>query len=214
MEYQMRNWYYFIWLCGDHIVEQHIHNLDVSNWLKERHPVKASGMGGCARSQRARTTARFSTTTASSSNTPTARGCSANAGTSPAAGQRIGARHRHQRHRGAAAPMTYRPTGGQNWRHTGRGDKDPYQVEHDDLFAAIREGKPYNEAEYGATSTMTAILGRMATYCGKAVTWDDAINSKISVMPSEYAWNATPPVVPVRTACTRRLCRGCRKWCE
>ena len=67
---------------------------------------------------------------------------------------------------------------------------------HDDLFAAIRKGEPYSEAEYGATSSMTAILGRMATYSGKVITWDEAINSTKDLSPAEYDWNATPPVVP------------------
>ncbi len=77
-----------------------------------------------------------------------------------------------------------------------RAGRQPYQQEHDDLFASIRSGSPINEAEYGATSTMTAILGRMATYSGKVVTWDEAIASEIDLSPAEYAWDATPPVVP------------------
>ena len=81
------------------------------------------------------------------------------------------------------------------WRFQGKG-KDPYQQEHDDLFDAIRNNKPYNEAENGAHSTMTAIFGRMATYSGKMIEWDEAINSKISVMPKHFAWDAEPPVKP------------------
>jgi hypothetical protein len=69
-------------------------------------------------------------------------------------------------------------------------------VEHDDLFAAIRANKKYNEATYAANSTMMAILGRMCTYSGKEITWDDALNSKLSVMPKEYSFTATPPTVP------------------
>ncbi len=73
-------------------------------------------------------------------------------------------------------------------------DADPYQVEHDDLFASIRAGNPINEAENGAQSTMTAILGRMATYSGKVVAWDEAIASEISLAPKEYSFTASPPV--------------------
>ena len=73
---------------------------------------------------------------------------------------------------------------------------NPYQVEHDDLFASIRNGTPINEAENGATSTMTSILGRMATYSGKVVKWDEAINSPISLMPKDFSFEATPLVLP------------------
>src|SRR5262249_23719804 len=59
---------------------------------------------------------------------------------------------------------------------------DPYQQEHDDLFEAIREDKPYNEAEYGATSSFTAVLGRLSTYSGKEIEWDAAVNSNIDTM--------------------------------
>src|SRR6202012_3331132 len=76
------------------------------------------------------------------------------------------------------------------WRFSTPGAKDPYQQEHDDLFAAIRNNTPYNELEYGATSSMTAIMGRMATYSGKEIKWEDAINSQIDTMPKVLAWDA------------------------
>ena len=84
---------------------------------------------------------------------------------------------------------------GSPWRSKLEGT-DPYQVEHDALFAAIRSDTPHNEVEYGAHSTMTAILGRMATYSGKIVTWDEAINSKLSLWPAELDWKANPPTLP------------------
>ena len=77
-----------------------------------------------------------------------------------------------------------------------RGAKDPYQQEHDDLFTAIRNNTPYNELEYGAHSTMTAILGRLATYGGKEVEWDKAIKSEISLFPEKLAWDAPMKVNP------------------
>ena len=85
--------------------------------------------------------------------------------------------------------------GGWSWRYEGE-TPNPYQVEHDDLFRAIRAGTPYNEAEYGALSTMTAIFGRMATYCGARISWDDAIASELDLSPRTYAWDARPPVLP------------------
>ncbi len=81
------------------------------------------------------------------------------------------------------------------WRF--RGEKvNPYQVEHDRLFQAVRQDLPHNEAEYGATSTMTAIMGRMATYSGQVVRWDEALQSDIELKPDRYAWDGTPPIVP------------------
>ncbi len=73
---------------------------------------------------------------------------------------------------------------------------DPYQQEHDDLFAAIRNDKPYNEAEAGATATMTGILGRMCTYSGQQIDWDDAFNSKIELLPKTFSWDTEPLVLP------------------
>ena len=84
---------------------------------------------------------------------------------------------------------------GSKWRYSGE-NKNPYQVEHDVLFAAIREDTPHNEMEYGASSTMTAILGRYATYSGSSVSYQDALNSQVELRPEDYSWNATPPTVP------------------
>ncbi len=70
--------------------------------------------------------------------------------------------------------------------------KDAYQQEHDDLFDAIRNDQPYNEAEYGGLSTMTAILGRMCTYSGQQIEWDDALNSKVELLPKTFGWDALP----------------------
>jgi hypothetical protein len=84
---------------------------------------------------------------------------------------------------------------GGKWRFRGT-SPNPYQVEHDVLADAIRNDKPHNEADYGATATMTAIMGRMATYSGKLVTWDEAYHSQVALAPDRYDWDATPPVVP------------------
>jgi hypothetical protein len=89
-----------------------------------------------------------------------------------------------------------RATGAEAWRFRGTKNVDPYQQEHDDLFAAIRGNKDYNEAFNGAKSTMTAILGRMATYSGAEISWDDAINSQIDLFPEKLAWDAMPKSLP------------------
>jgi myo-inositol 2-dehydrogenase / D-chiro-inositol 1-dehydrogenase len=199
MEYQMKNWYYFTWLCGDHIVEQHIHNIDVSNWIKGTHPIKAAGMGGSTRTRGPddgeifdHHCVEFEYPDGSRmfSQCRHMKGCDNNVtehavGTKGTADLNI-----------AGKGYVIAGSGAADWKYSGRGDKDPYQVEHDDLQAAIRNGTPYNEVEYGAASTMTAILGRLATYGGKEVTWDEAMKSEISLMPKDYAWDAAPPVLP------------------
>jgi myo-inositol 2-dehydrogenase/D-chiro-inositol 1-dehydrogenase len=192
MEYQMRNWYYFNWLCGDHIVEQHIHNLDVINWLKGGYPVRAQGMGG----RQVRTGQDYGEIYDHHA-----------VEFEYADGSRMFSYCRHipncwdsvsehaQGTKGVADISGYRveTKDGEKWRYRGE-NKNPYVVEHHDLIASILSGKPYNEAEYGALSTMTAIFGRMCTYSGKMISWDEALNSQISLAPKEYAWDAAPPM--------------------
>jgi len=193
MEYQMRNWYYFVWTCGDHICEQHIHNLDVINWVKKGYPVSANGMGGCEVRKGKDYGEIFD------------HHC---VEFEYADGSRCASQCRHingcwssvSEHivgtKGTCDVGAYNIRGETAWRYRNQGAKDPYQQEHDDLFDAIRSDKPYNEAERGAKSSMTAILGRMATYSGKVIEWEAAINSQLSVMPKEYDMQAEPPVKP------------------
>src|SRR6185312_14035723 len=84
---------------------------------------------------------------------------------------------------------------GEKWRSKGK-KVDNHHQEHHDLFAALRDGRTYNEGDYGAQSTMTAILGRLATYSGKIVKWDDALHNGIDLSPASYDFAATPPVLP------------------
>jgi myo-inositol 2-dehydrogenase / D-chiro-inositol 1-dehydrogenase len=194
MEYQLRNWYYFTWICGDHIVEQHIHNMDVANWLKNAHPVKANGMGGCQVRKGRDNGETFDHHAVEFEY---------------ADGTRMYSQCRHipgcwnsvsehaQGTKGTANIGAGRISvaGQQAWAF--RGDKrDPYQVEHDDLFRSIRSGNPINEAEWGAHSSMTAILGRMCTYSGQEIAWDKAINSQISLAPDQFSFDATPKSLP------------------
>lgn len=189
MEFQMDNWYYFTWLCGDHIVEQHVHNLDVINWVKQSHPIRAHGMGGCQTPRNSNDGEIFDHHAVEFEY---------------ADGSRLYSQCRHikgcwdsvsehvQGTKGLCDVSGYRIKGETNWHHGGKDPKSPYQVEHDDLFDAIRNNKPYFEAEYGAHSTMTAIMGRMATYSGKQIEWDKALNSEVSLAPGAYAWDAKP----------------------
>ena len=89
------------------------------------------------------------------------------------------------------------PSGHVIWEHDSSNDPNPYQVEHDELFAAVASGTyAYADTENAAKSTMSSILGRMATYSGQVSEWEDAMNSDLSLMPATFAWDATPPVVP------------------
>jgi len=194
MEYQVWNWYYYTWLCGDHIVEQHIHNLDVGNWVKGAHPVRAHGMGG----REVRKDKRYGEIYDHFA-----------VEYEYADGSRMYSQCRHIENcwnsvtehahgtKGSANISGYvlDGKGTKPWKYTGP-NPNPYQVEHDDLFAAIRSNTPYNEADNGAKSTMTAILGRMATYSGKVIEWDKAINSEISLLPEKFTWDTNPKSMP------------------
>jgi len=194
-EYQMNNWYHFVWTCGDHIVEQHVHNLDVINWITRSHPVRAYGMGG--RSHRPK-------------GTPQEVGHIFDhfaVEYEYADGMRLFSFCRH-------APDTWtniseHVTGEKgtcqvnNYNINGKkagsddGAMDPYEQEHVDLLRSIREGKPLNELKTVAESTLTAIMGRMATYTGIPITWEMALNSKEVTMPPELTLQSKITVPPV-----------------
>jgi predicted dehydrogenase len=197
MEYQMRNWYYFNWLCGDHINEQHIHNIDVVNWFKGAYPVKAQGMGG--RQVRKGKDhgeiydhhyVEFQYADGSVLNSQ----CRHIPGTMSKVDELlIGTKGKI--FCGAAHIKDH--AGNLLFQFDKKGENNPYQTEHDELFAAIAKNEyKFADTDNGARSTMTAILGRMATYSGQVVDWDKALNSGISIMPKTFDWNAMPPVVP------------------
>jgi predicted dehydrogenase len=197
MEYQMRNWYYFNWLCGDHITEQHIHNLDVINWFKGGYPVKAQGFGG--RQVRKGKEhgeifdhhyVEFEYADGSILNSQ----CRHMPGTMSKVDELfIGTKGKIAC--GAANIKDHK--GNLLYQYDTKQENNPYQTEHDELFAAIVKGEyKFADAENGAKSTMTSILGRMATYSGQSISWDKAIHSGIDIHPKVYAWNAQPPVVP------------------
>ena len=207
MEYQMRNWYYFNWLCGDHIAEQHIHNLDVINWLMGGPPTKAQGQGG----RQVRTGKEYGeiydhhfvefTWEKEGDRSILLSQC---------------------RHIGNCwSSVSEYAHGANGWCNIGDGQifdtkgnlvweyprtedgkrknlHDGHQQEHHDLFASIRRGEIPNEGEYGAMSTMMSVLGRMATYSGREIGWEEAINSNLSISPVEnfHSFDDMPPVMP------------------
>jgi myo-inositol 2-dehydrogenase / D-chiro-inositol 1-dehydrogenase len=190
----MRNWYYFNWLSGDHIVEQHIHNLDVINWIKGDFPIRAQGMGG--REVRKGKDhgeifdhhfVEFEYADGSFLYSQ----CRHIPGTWSDVSESV---------QGTKGRMTRIERGiieGENpWRHIRDGDPNPYRQEHVNLLEAILNNTPFNEAVFGAKSSMTSILGRLCTYSGQRIDWDTAINSEIDLMPKSFAFDAEPPVLP------------------
>jgi len=202
MEWQLRNWYYFNWMCGDHICEQHVHNLDVGNWVKTAmsgknmfeeycHPVKCNAMGG----RQVRTG-------------------------SPSYGEiydhhfveyeyadgtRMYSQCRHQQGAwssiGEVVHGTKAPHGDGVLGHvpeTRVRRRNGYQQEHHDLAAAIRNGERYHEGYLGAVSSMTAVMGRMASYSGLVIDWDEAVEKGSALMiyegHDELTLNSDPPV--------------------
>lgn len=196
MEYQMRNWYYFTWLCGDHIVEQHIHNIDVANWFIGKYPVSAQGMGG-REVRNGKDHGQIFDHHFVEFSYPD--------------GQVIASQCRHQPNTMSRVDELFQFSEGhvhvggglmKSWDgstiydHDSTNDPNPYQVEHDVLFASIRNGNPVNDAERGAHATLSAIMGRMATYSGKVITWEDALNGDTRLVPDDLDWDVNPPVMP------------------
>ncbi len=197
MHWQMRNWYYFTWLSGDFNVEQHVHFLDVCAWvMKDEYPVRAVGMGG----RQVRTGPEygqiydhFSVVYEYANGAKLFSQCRQQQGCkNDMSAHVVGTRGRAElaeRKRGLNIKSA------SDWFYTGP-ENDMYQAEHDALFASIRQGKPINNGDYMAKSTLLAIMGRMAAYTGQLITWDMALNSQEDLTPPRYEWGpiATPPV--------------------
>ena len=193
MEYQLRNWLYYTWLSGDHIVEQAVHSVDFMMWaLGDRTPLSAIGTGG----RQVRTDPKFghiydhfAITYEYEDNVKGFHVCRQQANTersykaeifgSEGTGIADVTRNIHQ------------ITGRNEWTFEGE-ENDMYQKEHDVLFASIRSGKPVNDGYYMANSTMAGIMGRMAAYTGKRVTWEEAINSSERLGPTIMTWDTIP----------------------
>ncbi|MEQ8785028.1 MAG: Gfo/Idh/MocA family oxidoreductase [Pirellulaceae bacterium] len=193
MEYQMRNWLYFTWLSGDHIVEQHIHSLDKSLWLMDDvPPARCFGLGG----RQVRTEEEWGhifdhfavcyewdNGVKMYSYTRQMKGCAGDVddyilGT-----------------KGQSKLLKHTISADEDWRY--RGPKPSmYDVEHKELYAGIRSGNLINNGEYMSYSTLMAIMGREACYTGQTIDWETAINSKQKLGPDTYEWGdvATPEI--------------------
>lgn len=220
LERQIRNWYHYVWLCGDHICEQHVHNIDVCNWIAGSHPVKAWGMG--SRQQLGKKSGEIWDNFAIEYQY--------------ANGMRF---HAHcsqiTREWSSVSEAAHGATGmaeffdgkniikmknGKTWKPGPLKEDNGYVLEHRDLIAAIMNDTPLNEAKQVADSTLTAILGREAAYSGEAIEWDAMLNNNFKYgpeqlyadaskmtwgafrtlkppMPSEHNLFSKPPAVPV-----------------
>jgi predicted dehydrogenase len=190
LEWQMRNWPYFTWLSGDHIVEQHLHNLDVLRWVIGTTPAKAMALGGrqarpnhpnyghiydhfAVEFEYANGVKMFSQSRQMDK-------------VDSKVGEFIAGT------KGASDCNRYiRRSGGGNWRFREQ-DVNPYQQEHQDLIASIRAGKPLNEAQQTAEATLMAIMGRESAYSGQLVEWDQILNSNHRLGPEKYELGPLP----------------------
>jgi len=189
MEWQLRNWNYFTWLSGDCIVEQHVHMLDVANWVKKAHPISAYGMGG----RLARPGREFGQifdhfaveyvypdgTRLFSQNRQIA-GC-----TNRVTNEVMGSK-------GHSNCKNEIVSDGQEWKFQGEFPHDPYEQELVNLIASVRSGNPLNEAKNLAESTLTAIMGREASYSGQLIEWDAALNSNRDYTPERLHMGDAP----------------------
>jgi predicted dehydrogenase len=205
LAYQLYNWYHFVWVCGDHIVEQHVHNLDVCNWAMNTHPIKATGVGGrhCRPEGDPQVVGNIFDQFGVDFEYPGGVHMLSMCQHIPTCENNVSEALIGTK--GHCQADSYSINGKRIMTRTqDRAATNPYVQEHTDLIAHIREGKPINELKNVAESTMTAILGRMSTYTGKTVTWDKALHSQLDTMPKELSWNMkidVPPVpVPGKTA--------------
>ena len=206
MSFQVRDWYFFNWLSGDHIVEQHCHNIDVGNWIHGKgdplaHPVSCIGMGG----RQVRKTPkfpynecgnifdhhyveyRFADGTVMHSQCRQIPSCW------------NGVTEKVDGTKGHGGTGWLQPTGGERWEYPKRsGDKSAYVQEHINQAEAMREGKKLHDGWFAATSTMTAVMGWMATYSGKEIKWEDAIARGKTIFPydKELSYDMEAPVMP------------------
>ena len=199
LEYQMRNWYYFNWLCGDHIVEQHIHNLDVANWFLDEHPISAQGMGGREVRKGIDHGEIFDHHYVEfkyPSGAVIHSQCRHQPGTLRKVNEvLVGTRGVINLRNGGVVTINDH-NGNLLHKYDPKNDISPYQIEHNKLFKSIRSGGQIDDTEYGATATMTAIMGRMATYSGKLIEWESAMNADEKLVPDNLSWGSTAPVLP------------------
>jgi myo-inositol 2-dehydrogenase / D-chiro-inositol 1-dehydrogenase len=194
MEWMIRDWVNWTWLSGDHIVEQHVHNLDVMDWFTGTHPVKAVGMGSRLRRVTGNQYDNFSIDFTFENGMHFHSMCRQINGCANNVSERI------QGSKGSTNCQNsiLDPAGTEVWKYAYPADKDgkpttrvsvdPYLQEHIDLVTAIRTNQPIIEAENTAISTMVAIMGRISAYTGKETTYEEMMNSDLKLGPATYAF--------------------------
>jgi len=195
LETQLRNWLYYTWLSGDHIVEQFVHNIDAMNWAFDAVPLRAVATGG----RQVRTAPEFGHIYdhfAVVYEYPSGATCTAMCRQQNGCEKKI--TNELTGTQGTAVMLpNYVISGPRPWKFEGE-PNDMYVQEHRDLIASIRAGEPLNELRQVAESSLTAIMGRMSAYSGKSVTWDEALAAEESLMPGHLEWGPMPtPPVPM-----------------
>ena len=187
MEWQVRNWLFTGWCSGDHIVEQHVHNLDVMNWAFGAHPVKATGMGGRAarvEAQYGNIWDHFAVEYEYPNGARVLSMCRQTAGAAENVSERVVGTSGF-----SFSDSTDGYIKGAKAYDNTQASPNPYVEEHRDLIASIKAGKPLNEGRQVAESTLTAIMGRMSAYTGRALSWDWVMNaSKLDLTPGPLAF--------------------------
>ncbi|MDG5766595.1 Gfo/Idh/MocA family oxidoreductase [Balneolales bacterium ANBcel1] len=205
LEHQIRNHFHFTWLAGDQVLDQLIHNIDVANWLLGEYPVSAQGMGG----REVRTGKEYGQIFDHNfveytypSGVVIAAQCRQQSGCYHFVGENFQGTKGHLATAGSLRGTIRDRQHNIRFRYDDEYDPSPYQVEHDELFAAIRSGKTINDSDWGAKSSMSSIMGFMATYSGQFLQWDEALQSKKrmyphhDVDPEDMNWDTPPPVMP------------------
>ena len=198
LHYQIRNWYFFTWMSGDHILEQHCHNLDVANWVVQgKMPIKAVGQGGrqVRRAKENGTIFDHHTVEFEYENgfRLLSQCCQIGGKCARSVSEHFhGLKGTVNLGDGGRFLINGKPPGGERRRSR----QDAYQFEHDALFENVRTGGYRNDAEYAAYSTLMGVMGRMATYTGQIITWEQALNSQENLVPDNLTWDTPPPVLP------------------
>jgi predicted dehydrogenase len=194
MEYMIRNWVNWTWLSGDHIVEQHVHNIDVMNWFTGSHPTSALGFGSRLRRITGDQYDNFSVDFVFDNGIHFHSMCRQIDGCTNNVSEHIQGTKGSSNCRNSIVDLA----GNEIWKYDYPLDKegkptdqvsvDPYVQEHIDLVTAIRTGNPVNEAENTAISTLVAIMGRISAYTGRETTWDEMMNSDLKLGPKIFEW--------------------------
>jgi len=201
MEWMIRDWVNWCWLSGDHIVEQHVHNIDIINWFTGAHPVRAVGFGSRQRRVTGDQYDNFSVDFTFENGMHLHSMCRQINGCANDVSELIVGTKGSTN----CSDTIFKPDGTVAWKFDpGEGGKEPnnpYLQEHIDLVTSIRTSEPYNEAVNTAESTLVGIMGRISAYTGAETTWQEMLDSDLRLGPAEYALGpvayANAPIVPV-----------------